>query len=44
MIREYSQNIIDHIKEIHNEKNKIGESYKRELIEPQQNTGKENDR
>ena len=41
MIREYAQNIIDHLKDLINEKNNLVDRYNTNLIEYQQNTGKE---
>ena len=42
MLRESAQSIIDHIKYIFNDNNKIFEWYKRKLIEAQKNIGQEN--
>ena len=41
MITEAAQNIIDYIKDILNERNKIVERYKRNVIESEENMGKE---
>ena len=41
MIREAAHNIIDYLKDILNEKNKIVQRHKRNLIESQENMGQE---